>query len=221
MKRKISVRLSEQVAERLETAAEHPGATKSAIVEAALERFFGTEADTVDEFALLQRLDRMSRRLEQLERDLRIANETVALHARYHLTVTPALSDADQDAACILGRERFELFAAQVGRRVHLGTPLMRETMDRLSISNPGLFVHDLAEGAPLGTPPEHDDQEVSASHVVETESEPAAAAEEDGSNGGFPADNHPSRGREGTGLSAAYANCARVNTEAGRTPEA
>ena len=29
------------------------------------------------------------------------------------------------------------MFAAQIGRRLHLGTPLMRETMDRLTTTNP------------------------------------------------------------------------------------
>ena len=43
MKRKVSVQLSEQVAERLETAAQEPGASKSAIVEAALEQFLSAD----------------------------------------------------------------------------------------------------------------------------------------------------------------------------------
>ena len=100
-----------------------------------------------------RRLNWMSRQLEQLEHDLRIVNETVALHARYHLTVTPPLPDSQQRAACALGLERFEVFAAQVGRRVHLGTPLMRETMDRLSTTNPDLFARDIEEDVPLGAP--------------------------------------------------------------------
>ena len=145
MKRKISVQLSEQVAERLEAAAQRPGANKTAIVEAALARFLDPDDDTSDHAALLRRLNWMSRQLEQLDRDLRVASETVALHARYHLTVTPPLPVPDQRAACVLGAERFEVFAAQVGRRVHLGTPLMRETMDRVSTTNPETQAVDAA----------------------------------------------------------------------------
>src|SRR3974390_251631 len=113
MKRKISVQLSEQLIERLEAAAEKTGTNKSAIAEGALERFLSAESETVDHFTLLQRLNSMSRQLEQLEREVRMVNETVALHARYHLTVTPALPQAGQLAACVLGHERFEVFAAQ------------------------------------------------------------------------------------------------------------
>src|ERR1700730_2305313 len=101
----LSVNLSEQVVERLEAAAKRPGASKTAIVEPALDYFLS--ADTNNHAALLRRLNWMSRQLEQLERDLRIVNETVALHARYHLTVTPPLPQSQHRPACVLGLERF------------------------------------------------------------------------------------------------------------------
>jgi len=156
MKRKVTVRLSEQIIEQLKAAAEREGATRTAIVEAVLDNFFSSQVDTLEAVkagATLRRLDWMSRQLEQLERDLRIVNEIVALHARYHLTVTPPLSAAKQPAACALGLERFETFAVQVGRRVHLGAPLIRETLDRLRATNPELFAHDIEQGAPLANP--------------------------------------------------------------------
>jgi len=195
MKRKVTVQLSEEVAERLEAAAQRPGANKTAIVEAALTRFLDPDGDTSEHAALLRRLNWMSRQLEQLDRDLRVVNETTALHARYHLTVTPPLPIPDQRAACVLGAERFEVFAAQVGTRVHLGTPLMRETLDRLSATNPDLFARDIEEGAPLGAQSTEAEAEIMASTVKEEEPELVAAAREDGSNGGFPGEGpRPSR---------------------------
>lgn len=132
MKPRIGVYLSEQMAARLAAAAKRPGASKSALVEAALAQFLGSDDDT-DKIAVDGRLSLISRQLEELDRGLRIVNETVALQARFHLAVTPVLPAADQRAACVLGSERFDEFAAQVGRRVRLGTSLMQETMDRLS----------------------------------------------------------------------------------------
>jgi predicted DNA-binding protein len=187
MKRKITLQLSEQVAERLEAASEQRGTSKAAIVESALERFLNPDAETIDDATLLRRLNWMSRQLEQLERDLRIVNETAALHVRYHLTVTPPLPQSHQRAACMLGLERFEVFAAQVGRRVHLGTPLMRETMDRLSATNPDLFARDIEEAAPLGASSPDSHQNAPVSTTVDAEPELSAAAQEDGSNGAFP----------------------------------
>ena len=187
MKRKISVRLSEEIVERLELAAQRPGASKTTILEAALDRFLDPGAETIDDATLLRRLDGISRQLEQLEHALKIVNETVALHARYHLAVTPPLPQSQQRAACALGLERFEEFAAQVGRRVRLGMPLMRETMDRLSTRGPHLLARDIGQSAALGGANAPFDQGVAASTVLDEPQKLPAAAREDGSSRGFP----------------------------------
>jgi predicted DNA-binding protein len=186
MSRKISVQLKEQIVERLQVAAERPGASKAAIVEAALERFLNPDSETIDAAVLLRRLNWISGQLEQLERNLEIVNEAVALHAQYHLSVTPPLPQSQQRDACALGLERFEIFAAQVARRVHLGTPLMRETMDRLSATSPHLFAREQV-GAPLGSTSAPSAHGAAASTVADAESKPAAAVGEGGSKRGFP----------------------------------
>ena len=190
MKQKVTMQLSERIIERLKAAAERQGATKAAIVEAVLDNSLSAQVDaleSVKDGATLRRLDWMSRQLEQLERDLRIVNEIVALHARYHLTVTPPLPSAQQPAACALGLERFEAFAAQVGRRVHLGAPLMRETLDRLGAASPEHFARDIEQDAPLGTPAPDPGQDQARAVAVDVEPELYAAAREGGSNAGFP----------------------------------
>ena len=58
----------------------------------------------------------MGQKLERIERDLGFVNETVALHARYHLTMAPPMPQAQQRAACILGLERFERKLEQIQR---------------------------------------------------------------------------------------------------------
>jgi len=216
------VQLSEQVAERLQAAAEQRDTSKASIVEAAVERLLNPDAEIIDDGTLLRRLNWMSRQLEQLEQDLRIVNETVALHARYHLTITPPLPQSHQRAACVLGLERFEVFTAQVGRRVHLGTPLMRETMDRLSTANPDLFARDIGEGAPLGASTPDCNQDAPLSTAVHAEPELSAAAPEDGSNGRFPReDDIPAlRSRHDTGASTPCPDPASANTAVGRTPD-
>src|SRR5258708_5082419 len=193
MKRRLTVQLPEQVLERLEAAAERPGESKSAIVEAALDQFLS--ADTSDDAIVPRRLNWIGHQLEQLERNLRIVNETVAVHARYHLTVSPPLPQSQHRPACVLGLERFEVFAAQVGRRVHLGTPLMRETLDRLSATNPDLFARDIEDGVPLGTPAPDPDPDNSAAAFADEQPEPSAAAREGGSTACFPEEgDHRSR---------------------------
>ena len=128
-RRKVTVRLSEGVCGRLDVATDRPGVGKSMLVEAALEHFLNPVPSV--EALLREHFDDMHARFDHLERDMRMIAETVALHARYHLTVVPPLPESQQREALLLGDERFKVLAEQVDRRVREGRPLMQETIDR------------------------------------------------------------------------------------------
>jgi hypothetical protein len=167
MKPKLSVYLSDNVADRLAQAAKRPGTNKSAIVDTALDRFLNPERDPSGDAALVRRLDRMSQKLDRVDRDLSIMAETVALFVRYYLTITPPLPSGDQDAARALGRERFEMFVVQVGKRIASGGRLVADVMQRVSTANPDLFARDLEEGAPLGPRPAGHDADPRATEAT------------------------------------------------------
>src|SRR6266852_3678735 len=186
MKPRVGVYLSIGMAARLAEAAKHPCATKSALVEAALDRFLGSD-DAIDDTATVaHHLAGLSRKLEQLDRNLRIANETAALHARFHLAVTPLMPAEEQGAACALGAERFEEFAAQVGRRADVGVPLIRETIDRVSAARTAPLT--LADGEPSGSGVTICEPGVQASSVVDDASGSIAAVREDAATLGLQA---------------------------------
>jgi hypothetical protein len=185
MKPRVGVYLSEGMAARLAEAAKRPGATKSALVEAALDRFLGSDDDIGDTGSVGRHLAGLSRQIEQLDRNLRIANETVALHARFHLAVTPLLPAAAQGAACALGAQRFEEFAAQVGRRVDRRISLIKETIDRATAGRLDAPGPDPTDGDPIGAG--YAEEDVRASAAADEAFEQIAAVREDGSNGGFP----------------------------------
>ena len=130
-RRKVTVRLSEGVCGRLDVATDRPGVGKSMLVEAALEHFLNPAPSV--EALLREHLDGLHARFDHLDRDMRMIAETVALHARYHLTVVPPLPESQQREAILLGDERFKVLAEQVDRRVRQGRPLMQETIDRLN----------------------------------------------------------------------------------------
>ncbi|WP_316227995.1 MFS transporter [Bradyrhizobium sp. SZCCHNR3015] len=178
MKPRVGVYLSEGMAARLAEAAKNPRATKSAVVEAALDRYFGSEGEVDDTATVVRHLAGLSRQLEELDRNLRIANETAALHARFHLAVTPPMPASEQRAACALGAERFEEFAAQVGRRVDLGAPLIRETVERMSATKTAPLTAD--EGDPSGTEDRLCEPDVQAPSLADGVSVPVAAVRED-----------------------------------------
>ena len=186
MKPRVGVYLSEGMAARLSEAAKNPRATKSALVEAALDRFLGSDDAIADTVTFAHHLAGLSRQLEELDRNLRIANETAALHARFHLAVTPLMPASEQGAACALGAERFEEFAAQVGRRVDLGVPLIRETIDRVSATRTTPLT--LAGGEPSGTGSTVYEPGVQASSTVDDASVNIAAVREDAATLAFQA---------------------------------
>ena len=130
-RRKITVRLSEGVCGRLDVATDRPGVGKSMFVEAALEHFL-KPAPSV-EALVHERFDQMHARFDRLEHGMRMMAETVALHARYQLAVTPPVPQERQHDAILLGDERFNVLAEQVDRRVRQCRPLMQETIDRLN----------------------------------------------------------------------------------------
>jgi hypothetical protein len=185
MKQKITVQISEQIFDQLEVAAQRPGATKTAIVEAALNRFLDPAAEIVDDAALMQRLKSVSGQLDQLQCDLKLVNEAVALHARYHFAVTPPIPQPLQRAACQRGLERFEVFAEQIERRTERNTPLIQEALRWLSERGRDPSTGDGDPGPAFGRPDINAASEDSALLVARHNSRPAAAWE-GGGNGMF-----------------------------------
>jgi len=140
LKPRLCVYLSDLVNQRLGLAAKRPGASKSAITEAALAVFLSPERDDQRDAAIIRRLDRISRQIDRLERDQTIVSETMALFVRYYLTVTPPLPGADQDAARALGKERFEYFVTQLGRRLAGGKNMIRDVLEEIQPDESDFF---------------------------------------------------------------------------------
>ncbi len=156
-RRKVTVRLSEGVCGRLDVATDRPGVGKSMLVEAALEHFL--EPTPSVEALLRERLDDMHARFDRLEHDVRTIAETVALHARYQLAVTPPVPQERQQEAILLGDERFKVLAEQVDRRVRQCGPLMQETIDTLYSQGRGRVEQVTREEATQVSEPQHNGQ--------------------------------------------------------------
>jgi hypothetical protein len=188
MNRPIRVHLSEPFAARLEAAASRSGATSSMLIEAALDRFLDPDGNVDDIAAVARCLTSLSRQIEHLNRDLAIVRETVALHARFHLAVTPAMPIEAQAAACSLGAERFEEFATQVRRRVDHEASLTGETIERLRAAKLDPSAGDSADVNLPGARSKDCKLDFGVSIRIDEPSAPMAAAREDGSSGDFPA---------------------------------
>lgn len=101
--------------------------SRSAIVEAAVASFLSPDGADRREAAFARRLDRLTRQVQRLERNVGISTEALALFVRFWLTVTPPLPTEVQASAQAKGRERYEGFIEALGRRIQKGQSLMDE----------------------------------------------------------------------------------------------
>ena len=129
MKPRVNIRLSHEIHRILEEMVLAPGATKSAIMEDALRAYLDPDRTAARDDILLQRLDRIEKRQNAMERDLALCLETLGQFVLYWLTRTDPIPEAERDAAQILGQRRFEFFIDQVARRVASDEPLSKRAM--------------------------------------------------------------------------------------------
>ena len=98
--------------------ARRPGATKTAIIEAALRNYFCPSVRPGLEHDLLSRLDQFDIRQGEIEHDTRMCLETLCQFVLYWLTRIEPLPLGERDAAQALGRRRFDQFLEQVGAKM-------------------------------------------------------------------------------------------------------
>lgn len=127
MKARMNVYFEPGLLQRVEDLAARKGLTKSTIIEAAVASFLSPDAEDRREAAFTRRLDRLTRQVERVERDVTICAETLALFVRFWLTVTPPLPDSAQAAAKAKGTERYQGFVETLGRRIAKGQSVLRE----------------------------------------------------------------------------------------------
>jgi hypothetical protein len=124
---KHTFRLPADLARQLADHARAKRVTQVAIVEAALGTFLSPEGTDRLETALGRRLDRMTRKLDQLEWNVDLSNETLALFIRFWLTNNPPQPDSAQAASQAMGKERWERFVEALMRRMEAGPRLSHE----------------------------------------------------------------------------------------------
>lgn len=145
MKEQMTVYLEADVMRALTEYAERRGKPKSLVAEAAIASFLSPDAAERQEAALARRLDRITRQMERLERDVGISAETVALFIRFWLIATPSLPEQAQPAARAKGQERYDSFLQALGRRLTKGPGFVREVS--LDIRSPGFSKSEIGEG--------------------------------------------------------------------------
>lgn len=118
MKLKRTFRLPPDVIDQLAEFALRRRVGQPDVVEATLRSFMSPDNPEQLEAALSRRLDRIDRRLGQLDQQTEITTEALALFVRFWLTANPPLPDSGLTAAQAQGKERYEGFVEALARRL-------------------------------------------------------------------------------------------------------
>jgi len=130
VKVQAKVFLSRDLSQALDAASRRMRRSKSEILQAALASYLSADGAEASEAAVTRRLDRITRELERLDRDVTISNEAVALFVKAWLTATPTLSGGDQKAQNAKGQERYAGFLEALSRRLATGRLLRAELLE-------------------------------------------------------------------------------------------
>lgn len=109
--------LEPRLAERLEALAAKPGVARSDILVEALDAWLTRQGghDLDERFGV--RLDRISKQLGRAERDIEVLLESLSLFVHYQFCLNARIPEPDA-AARAVGRDRFQKFIDQIGRRM-------------------------------------------------------------------------------------------------------
>ncbi len=120
MKVRQNLYIDRELSDALEALASRPGGNKSRLVNDAVRAWLARQGTKEIDDLFKARLDRLSRELGLVRRDLYVVLESFALFVRFYLLVTAPLPDADT-AAFAVGMDRFEQFLGQLARQVATG----------------------------------------------------------------------------------------------------
>jgi|TARA_R100000501_G_scaffold18540_1_gene40532 predicted transcriptional regulator len=138
MRTRLNVYFPPALAKQVSELAIRKRISRSAIIEAAVTSYMSPDGSDRLEAAFARRLDRLSRQVQRLERDTGLTTEALALFVHFWLSVTPPLPEADQAAAQVKGRKRYEGFVETLGRRYASGKSLLDEISEEVWPKAPG-----------------------------------------------------------------------------------
>ena len=98
MRDRMNVYFPPELLKQIAELADRKKLSRSAIVETAVASFLSPDGGDRREAAFARRLDRLSRQMQRLERDVGLTAETLALFIRFWLTITPPLPNDAQAA---------------------------------------------------------------------------------------------------------------------------
>ena len=120
----IHPHLPAELRKRLRTYAAGKGASQASVVQAALDKYLD---GGIDANLILRRLDRLTRGLGAVHRDVRIVADAFAVFVQVWLAHTPRIPDGDKARAERAALARFAQFTEHVAMRVASGRSVLAD----------------------------------------------------------------------------------------------
>ena len=139
-KKRYSLYLSPPIARKFELVARQRHGSRSALFEEALRANLEPQQVPGVEEGLARRLNELHKVVGVIGRDVALVTETLALFLRYFLTITPPLPQSEQEPARLLGKERYEVFVTEIGKRLASNHRLVSEVLETIAAHQPDLF---------------------------------------------------------------------------------
>ena len=170
MKSRLNCYFDPKLADQLTAFALRQGVHRSQLVEAAVTSFLSPDAPDRREAAFVRRLDRLSRQMERIERDLTIAIEVQAQFVRFWLSASPPIPAAQQGAAKAQGASRYQGFIETLGRRLQRGDSLVREISREITPEHYGRAGPSTGSGEDTGEDVARADEDMARKEGVHAE---------------------------------------------------
>jgi predicted DNA-binding protein len=129
----VHTRLPTDLSERLRTFASGKGSSQNSILQKALKRYLD---DNLDGPLILRRLDRLSRAVTRVHRDVTVVADALAIFVQIYLAHTPRLLESDKPSAEKAALERFAQFTEHVSAKVASGRSVIK-TLVREAATEP------------------------------------------------------------------------------------
>ena len=124
----IHPRLSADLGKRLRTFAAGKGSSQNSVVQAALVKYLD---DANDGTLIIRRLDRLSRAVGRVHRDVTVLADALAVYVQVWLAHTPRIPDSERAGAERVALARFAQFTEHVAARVASGKSVMADLARR------------------------------------------------------------------------------------------
>ncbi|MES2255529.1 MAG: CopG family transcriptional regulator [Pseudomonadota bacterium] len=130
MKPRQNLYFDADLSKRLDELSSQSGVPKSAIVADALRSHLDRRGVKELDDKLKSRFDTFGTQLNRMERNQRVVIESLALYIRFHFSVLPPLTEADQAAGRSLAHERYQAFIEQVARKMSGPRSMVDDVLD-------------------------------------------------------------------------------------------